>query len=225
MRKVVYSVGVSLDGYIADPNGGVEWLDRATSKAKGEDFGLAAFFKSIDTVLMGRKTYEIVRKMQGGKTVYPGMKNYIFSRTLPPGHRDGMEFVADDPAQVLAKLKQQPGKNIWLCGGGELARHCLNRHAVDEITLGVVPRLIGGGLPTFPPGFDETEVELAEVKQYKGGVVGLTYRVIYAGEVAPKKREAATAKPAPARPAVKKATAKKSSKKKTTKATSAAKAL
>ena len=180
MRKVKYSVGVSLDGYIAAADGSVDWLERATAKAKGEDFGMGVFFKSIDTVLMGRKTYEIALKLGMKKSGYSGMKNYIFSRTQPPGERDGVEFVSGNLAKFVADIKKRPGKDIWLCGGGELARAALQDGAVDEITLGVVPMLIGGGLPTFPPGFPETELELIECKQYKGGVLGLTYTVMRA---------------------------------------------
>ena len=179
MRKVKYGVGVSLDGYIAAPDGSVDWLNRATSKAKGEDFGKREFFKSLDTVLMGRKTYEIALKMGMDKTGIPKMKNYVFSRTLPPGERDGVEFVSGDPGELIARLKQQPGKDIWLCGGGELAREVLKSKALDEVILGIVPVLIGAGRLTFPSEFPETELELVECKQYKGGVVSLTYRVVY----------------------------------------------
>jgi dihydrofolate reductase len=178
MRKVKYSVGVSLDGYIAAEDGSVDWLNRATARVKGEDFGMRAFFNSIDTVLMGRKTYQVALKLGMSKGGYPKMKNYIFSRTLPQGERDGVEFVSGKIADLIADLKRKPGKDIWLCGGGELAREALRENAVDEITLGVVPVLIGGGLPTFPPGFAETELELSECKPYKGGVVGLTYSVV-----------------------------------------------
>ncbi len=138
MRKVKYSVGLSLDGYIAAPDGSVDWLDRATRKAKGDDFGMGAFFNSVDTVLMGRKTYEIALKLGMEKGGYSGMKNYIFSRTQPPGERDGVEFVSGSVAKFVAQLKQKPGKDIWLCGGGELAKEALTDGAVDEITLGVV---------------------------------------------------------------------------------------
>lgn len=180
MRKVKYGVGVSLDGYIASPDGSVGWLERATRKAKGEDFGMGDFFKSIDTVVMGRKTYEIGLKMGMDKGGYPKMKNYVFSRTLPPGKRNGIEFVSGNPGELIARLKQQPGKDIWLCGGGELAREVLKSQALDEVILGVAPVLVGAGRLTFPPGFPETEVELIECKQYKGGVVGLTYKVLIA---------------------------------------------
>lgn len=194
MRKVKYCVGVSLDGYIAAPDGSVDWLERATRKAKGEDFGMGAFFRSIDTVLMGRKTYEVAVKMGMAKGGYPKMKNYVFSRTLPPGAREGVEFVSGNPAVLLARLREQPGKDIWLCGGGELAREFLKAGVLDEIILGIVPMLIGAGRPTFPPDFPETEVELVECKQYKGGVIGLTYRVLKAAAGTRPTKRAARAK-------------------------------
>jgi dihydrofolate reductase len=178
MRKVIYSVGISLDGYIASPDGSVDWLNRVAAKAKGEDFGMGSFFKGIDTVLMGRKTYEHALKLGMSKGGYPGMKNYIFSRTLPPGARDGVEFVSGSVGDLINKLRKSAGKNIWLCGGGELARQALQEHAVDEITLGVTPVLIGDGRPTFPALFPETDLALIECKQYKAGILGLTYRVL-----------------------------------------------
>lgn len=186
MRKLKYSVGVSLDGYIASPDGSVDWLERATRNAKGEDFGMGAFFRSIDTVLMGRKTYEIALKMGMGKSGYRNMTNYVFSRTLPAGERDGVHFVSDGLEALVAGLKQQPGKDIWLCGGGELAREFLKLKLVDEITLGVAPILIGNGRPTFPSAFPETELELVDCKQYKGGLVGLTYRVVTTAGASPR---------------------------------------
>ena len=193
MRKVKYGVGVSLDGHIASPDGSVDWLERATRKVKGEDFGMGEFFKSIDTVLMGRKTYEQGLKLGMAKSGYPKMKNLIFSRTLPPGERDGVEFVSDDPGELIARLKQQPGKDIWLCGGGELAREFVRAQVLDEIVLGIVPVLAGAGRPTFPPEFPETDVELLECKQYKGGVIGLTYRVMCDGvrDTQPRRRAVA----------------------------------
>jgi dihydrofolate reductase len=175
-----------LDGYIAAPDGSVDWLNRATRHAKGEDFGMKEFFQSIDTVLMGRKTFEIALKMGMGGGGYPKMKNYVFSRTLPRGERDGVEYVSGDPAELMARIKSQPGKDIWLCGGGELASEFLKAGALDEVILGIAPVLLGAGRLTFPPGFPETEVELTEVKQYKGGVVGLTYRVLKPGEASSK---------------------------------------
>jgi dihydrofolate reductase len=190
LRKVIYSVGCSLDGYIAAPDGSVDWLNRVASKAEGEDFGMGAFFQSIDTVLMGRKTYEHALKMGMGKDGYKGMKNYVFSRSLPPGERDGVEFVSATIKQVVTRLRKSSGRDIWLCGGGELARQALAEGIVDEVTLGVAPVLIGAGRPTFPSTFPETDLELVECKQYKAGILGLTYRVLMSRPKAKKKSKA-----------------------------------
>lgn len=179
MRKVKYMVAASLDGYIASPDGSVDWLERAKGNAKGEDYDMSQFFKSIDTMLVGRKTYEQALAMGAGKPISPGMRNFIFSRTLPAGQRDGMEFVSDDPAKLIARLKQEPGKDIWFCGGGELARDVIKAKALDEIIVSILPILVGAGRLTFPPEFPETALNLIECKQYKGGVVGLTYRIVY----------------------------------------------
>ena len=175
MRNVKYCVGVSLVGYLASSDGSFEWLERAASTAKGEDFGMTALFKSIDTVLMGRRTFEVAVKMGGGG--YPKVKNYVVSRTLPPGERNGVEIISADPAKFVAALKKRPGKDIYLSGGGELARELLRKGLVDQIELGVVPVLVGVGIPCLPPDFPETDLELTQCKQYKAGILGLTYRV------------------------------------------------
>ncbi|MDT8068826.1 MAG: dihydrofolate reductase family protein [Terriglobia bacterium] len=175
MRKVRYSVAASLDGYIAASNGSVDWLNRFREDVPGEDFGMTAFFKTVDTVLMGRKTYEIALKMGMEKSGMPGLANYVFSRTLPAGQRDGVTFVADGVGDLLAGLKKKPGKDIWLCGGGELAREALREGALDEIRVAVIPILIGSGIQTFATGFPETKLRLLECKQYKGGVTELVY--------------------------------------------------
>lgn len=178
MREVIYSVAISLDGYIADVNGGVDWLERARRNArKGEDFGMGAFFRSVDTVLLGRKTYEVAVKMGAKDTVFRQMKHYVFSRTLTPGEHDGVEVVGGDPGKLVRELKEIPGKNIWLCGGGELAREFIKAKLLDEISLAVMPLLLGGGVSAFPEGFPVSELELSECKQYSGGVVALTYKL------------------------------------------------
>jgi len=178
MRKVVYHVGVSLDGCIASADGSFEWLNRATrsAEAAGEDFGMTKLFADIDTVLIGRKTYEVMLKF-GQPGGYPKMMNLVFSRTLPPSKEKGVRVIAEDAAPFVADLKRRPGKSIYLCGGGELARDLLRHGLVDEIEMGVVPVLVGNGLPCFPPGFPETDLKLSECKQYKGGIVGLKYRL------------------------------------------------
>ena len=148
MRKVVLSLGVSLDHYIARKNGAVDWL------SMDWDYDWTAFFKTIDVVLMGRKTLEHALKMfpsKGkAKNQYQGMETYLFSRSLKESGVDGIELVSGNLKEFVANLKKKDGKNIWLSGGGELAKSFLDKNLVDEISLGVTPILLGSGLPLFP---------------------------------------------------------------------------
>ena len=169
MRSVIYGVGVSLDGYIARPDGTFDFLFMP------KDFSMAEFFASVDTAIMGRKTYDVSKAMGGGKS---GSKiaNYVFSRTLPPGEREGFIFVKQTPESLIASLREKKGKNIWLSGGGEIARDFLIADLVDEIHLGVVPVVIGAGLPAFPAGFPQRNFELIESKTFSRGLISLKYK-------------------------------------------------
>lgn len=173
MRKVMLRVAVSLDGFIADANGGVDWLNRFQGNGPREDYGMTKFFHSIDTVLMGRHTHDFA--LNHGMSSYKGMENFVFTRSKPPGKRDGVEYLAGDPADLIAALRQKPGKHIWLCGGGNLARQFLERKLIDEIGLAVIPILLGEGIPLFVKGYPETELRLANSQAYKTGLVSLTY--------------------------------------------------
>ena len=148
MRKVVLGLGISFDGYIARKDGAVDWL------SMDWDYDWTKFFKTIDVVLMGRKTLEHALKMfpsKGkAKNPYQGMETYLFSRTLKESGVDGIELVSGNLKEFVANLKQKEGKNIWLSGGGELAKSFLDEGLVDEISLGVTPILLGSGLPLFP---------------------------------------------------------------------------
>lgn len=177
MRKVVLGLGISLDGYIARPDGAVDFLDIAKkdSGPPGKEYSMAAFFKSIDTAIMGRKTYDVGLKMSGGKINMFGMKGYVCSRSLPAGERDGVIFVNDSPKSLVGKIRNTAGKNIWLMGGGELARDFLKEDLVDELYLGVVPILIGEGIPLFPSGFPQREFALLENKTYSRGLISVRY--------------------------------------------------
>lgn len=171
MRKVIMALGISLDGYIARPDGAFDFLFMPGDFMA--DF--AAFHASLDTAIMGRKTYDITKAMgdggMGGK-----IKNYVFSRTLPPGERDGMTFVKEGPKALLERLRKQKGKNIWLMGGGELCRDFLKADLVDEIHLGIVPVLLGEGIPIFPGGFPQRNFALIENKSFSKGLVSLKYK-------------------------------------------------
>jgi dihydrofolate reductase len=180
MRKVILGLGISLDGYIARPNGAVDFLFMP------KDYSMAAFFKRIDTALMGRKTYAIAMKMGG---VPPGstIQHFVFSRRFSAGERNGMTFVRESPRRVVERLRKRKGKDIWLMGGGELVRDFLKADLVDELYIGIVPVLIGKGIPLFPSGFPEREFELVKNETFSRGLIALTYRR-KRGSTAKKKR-------------------------------------
>lgn len=169
MRKVVLGLGTSLDGYLARLNGDVDFLFMP------KDYSMGPFFATIDTAVMGRKTYDVARKMGGG-SYGSSMKAYVFSRTLPPGESSGYVFTQESPTSFMAQIRKQSGKNIWLMGGGELARAFLQADLVDELYLGIVPVLLGGGIPLFPAGFPQCNFALIENKTYSKGLIALKYK-------------------------------------------------
>jgi dihydrofolate reductase len=169
MRKVVLGLGISLDGYIARPDGAVDFLFMP------KDYSMGPFFATIDTMLMGRKTYDAALRMGGGGFNDPKKKSYVFSNTQPPGERGGATFVNESPKSFVAKLRKRPGKDIWLMGGGELAREFLRDDLVDELYIGVVPVLIGEGIPLFPSGFPQREFTLLENKTFSRSMITLKY--------------------------------------------------
>jgi len=168
MRKVVLGLGISLDGYIARPDGAVDFLFMP------KDYSMGPFFATIDTAIMGRKTYAAALKMGGGLGDSK-MKSYVFSRSQPSGERGRVSFVNESPKSFVEKLRKSSGKNIWLMGGGELAREFLKDDVVDELYIGIVPVLIGEGLPLFPSGFPQREFTLLENKTFSKGMIALKY--------------------------------------------------
>lgn len=169
MRKVILGLGTSIDGYIARLDGTFDFLFMP------KDFSMAEFFDSIDTGIMGRKTYEVA-KAQGEGGFGPKIKTYVLSRTLPLGEREGITFVNVSPQTLVEEIRQRKGKDIWLMGGGEIARDFLKADLVDELHLGVVPVLLGEGLPLFPSGFPQRNFELMENKTFSQGLISLKYK-------------------------------------------------
>jgi dihydrofolate reductase len=169
VRKIILALGISIDGYIARQDGTFDFLFMP------KDFSMAEFFASIDTGIMGRKTYEVA-KAQGEGGFGPKLKTYVLSRTLPPGEREGKIFVNVSPEGLVEEIRQHKGKDIWLMGGGEIARDFLKADLVDELRLGVVPVLLGEGLPLFPSGFPQRNFELTENKSFSQGLISLKYK-------------------------------------------------
>ena len=165
MRKVTYGGAVSLDGYLAGPDEAMDWLrwsDDAAAISRDS-------FKGVDTILMGRKTFEFGQKV-GGAPKMPGVTSYVFSCTLE-SVPDGMELVSGDAAQFVRELKAKPGGDIIVMGGGELGSALIDSGLVDEIGLNIHPVLLGGGTPTFRELSRRVELELIDARAIAGGCV------------------------------------------------------
>jgi len=177
-RKVILGFGISIDGYIARRDGAMDYL--AIDK-EGEAL-MADFFAGIDTTIMGRKTAAAVAKLRKSGEIpdTPGMANYVVSRRWKPGKREGFEVVSGSLTALVRKLKRRTGKDIYLGGGGELARSFLQEDLVDELYLGVGPVLLGDGIPGFPGKFPQRDFRLTECKSYSNGSVGLRYERVRA---------------------------------------------
>ncbi|RJP78399.1 MAG: dihydrofolate reductase [Candidatus Zixiibacteriota bacterium] len=174
MRHIILYIASSLDGYLARPDGGLDWLPQPT---EAEDYGYRDFYASIDTIIMGRKTYDLILTL--GPYPYAGKTVYVLSRTRAGERDERVQFIGGDIARWAADLKAAPGKDLWLEGGGEVVREFLAARLIDRLILTVVPVLIGRGLPLFPPGeYGDLTLRLIRTIPYPDGLVQVTYDVI-----------------------------------------------
>ena len=173
MRKVTFGGANSLDNYIARPDHAVDWL------LWGEEVAaiMKDYWKTIDTVLWGRKTYEVAARSGHGVGSYGGVTNYVFSQTLPDGPHEGVTVIREDAAEFVRDLKRQDGKDICLMGGGELARSLFEAGLIDEIGFNIHPVLLGAGIPLFHPMSRQIDLELVECRAFKNSCVYVIYRV------------------------------------------------
>jgi dihydrofolate reductase len=174
-RKIIVYIATSADGYIARLDGSVDWLDRPRTAG---DYGMATFFRSIGTILWGRKTYDQSLAMMGKGGGYgPNIKNYIFSRQRHGSASAGVEYV-DKPVRILAKrLRAEAGKDIWMMGGAGLIASFLDEGEIDEFMIRVIPTFIGEGIPLIQPRHRLIPLKLHSVRRYTDGVVRLHYAV------------------------------------------------
>ncbi len=169
MRKVILSLAVSLDGFIEGPNGEYDWC------FSDQDYGMTDFFKRIDSVFMGRKSYELILSMGDAEVAgMPKLKEYVFSNTLKELKPGTMLIKGDIEAQVN-RIKQEPGKDIWLFGGASLSTSFLKLNLIDEISMAVHPIILGGGKPLFQDLSDRINLKLINSKSYSTGLITLTY--------------------------------------------------
>ncbi len=183
MRKLTLGLANSLDNYIARKDGGFDWLHWSKEVAEIS----AKFMKTVDALLIGRKTFEVM--LASGQTSYPGAKNYVFSRSKKKREAlkkklaakkkpdRNVEIVAEDAANFVSELKQRKGKGIVVFGGGELAKSLFEADLIDEVVLNIHPVLLGSGIPLFHEMKKQIDLELLECKILEGGYLAVTYRV------------------------------------------------
>ena len=171
MRRVIFGVASSLDNYIARNDHSIDWLMWGEEAAAA----LKEFWQGIDTVLMGRKTYEVAPS--SGSQAYPGVTTYVFSRTLKRIAQGDARLVSEDVAAFVRELKHAEGKDIFLMGGGDFARSLFEAGLVDEIVLNIHPVLLGSGIPLFRELDRQIDLELVDCKPFRNGCVLVSYRV------------------------------------------------
>ena len=179
-KKIIVYIATSADGYIARPDGDVEWLNRRPDTV---DYGMKKFYSTIDTILWGRKTYDWVLaydKKTGSKGGMFDTKlaNYVFSRKPPKRAAQGVEFVSEPVKKFARRLRAIPGKHIWMMGGGGLIASFLDAEEIDEFDIQVIPTFIGEGIPLMAPRHRDVSLSLRSARRYPDGVVRLRYEVV-----------------------------------------------
>lgn len=179
-RKIIVYIATSADGYIARPDGDVEWLNRLPHKF---DYGMRSFYRSIDTILWGRKTYDWLLRYEKkthaarGSMFDKKLANYIFSRKPPRTAVPGTQFVSEPVKAFARRLRATPGKHIWMMGGGGLIASFLDEGEIDEFDIHVIPVFIGQGIPLVAPRHRDIQLRLRASQKYPDGVVRLRYQI------------------------------------------------
>lgn len=169
MREIRLFIASSLDGFIAREDGRVDWLP-----VKG-DYGYTKFLDSVDTILMGRKTYDQI--LGFGEYPYRGKKGCVFTRNTEKKRDENVDFI-NNPVDFTKSLVQSPGKDIWIVGGSEIVSIFMNSDLIDEIILTIIPVILGKGIPLFTNIKKEVKLELANPYTYEDGMVQLSYRLL-----------------------------------------------
>src|SRR5882762_899245 len=178
-RKIIVYIATSADGFIARTDGSVDWLDRPSPKG---NYGMGAFYKSIDTILWGRKTCDMAldsqKKGVSGSAFDTNLKNYVFTRRpVQSAAPEGVEFVNEPIKAFTNRLRKQKGKNIWMMGGAGIIASFLDEGEIDDFMIHVIPTFIGEGIPLIAPGRRTVPLKLICSTKFTDGVVELHYAV------------------------------------------------
>ncbi len=174
-RKLILYIATSLDGYIAREDGNIDWL--SIVEDKNEDYGYKKFLSSIDTVIMGRKTYDMV--LSFGEFPYPDKKCFVVTRTERPPDR-WVNFWSKDVSELLSTIRRKDGLNIWLVGRGELIHEFIHefstKNLIDEYIVSIIPIILGSGIPLFRSGEPEVRLGLLGSSVFPSGLIQLIYK-------------------------------------------------
>ena len=171
MKRIRYGVAITLDGFIAGPNGEADWI------VPDPDVNFAEIWSQFDTLLMGRRTYQAAVARLGEASMR-GHTVVVGSRTLKPADHPNATIISDLNQSQMQSLRAGPGKkDIWLMGGGVLFRALLHMHQVDTVEVSIMPVLLGAGIPLLPPPAESAELKLTSHKIYRSGIVTLVYEV------------------------------------------------
>ena len=172
-RKVIVYIASSVDGFIAKPDDDLSFL--SVVEREGEDYGYAEFLKSVDTIIMGRKTYDWVMT-QVPEFPHSNLDTYIITRTPRP-EAGKVQFYTSSLEDLIVRLKSQPGKNIFVDGGAQIVNELLQYNLIDEMIISVIPVVLSGGVKLFQEGRPEQHLNLLNSRQFDSGLVQLHYQV------------------------------------------------
>lgn len=173
MRKIILFIAVSVDGYIADGNGGIEWLGGQTS-GDNDMVSYEEFIQEVDTVIMGANTYrQLVTELSPDEWVYPGLTSYIITHS-PKQSTDRIRFTDENPCHLVNRLKTEAGKDIWVCGGAAIVNQLVRADLIDQYYMNVIPTILGGGIRLFDQLEKEVKLRLMRTRSYNG-ITDLVY--------------------------------------------------
>ena len=175
MRKTILYIAMSLDGYIADKNGGVDWLEGDGSDT-GNEGSYGKFIDNVDTVVMGYKTYnQIVMELSPDKWVYEGLKTYVITHRKIENNKN-VNFINGSIEEAITELKNNDGKNIWICGGAKIVNELIDMGLIDIICVSIIPTLIGGGIRLFGERTENYGLKFIASETYNG-ITDLVYEL------------------------------------------------